>query len=860
MILLSSPLAQAAPGDETPCSPPEAAAFPASMRLRWPNGMTVVPQHRAEAQHFYHDIFEKRIYLRHGVTLAAGDCVFDVGGNIGTFALFASREAPGARIYTFEPAPDVYRRLRANLALNGATALAFNHGVADAERTARFTFYPNASGMSSFYADAQEEREVLRLMMDRERDEGLPGMDALMEFTDELLDERFRAVEMECRLRPLSAVIREQGVGRIDFLKIDVQKAELDVLRGVDDEHWPLIRQIVIEVHDIDGRLNEVTRLLEARGFTVAAEQDDAVEGSILYNLFALNPAVPARDRDPLRVTETEAPASTATGTADSAHHLLLISAQTPEGVNAAARRLAAHLARRPDLPLADVAFTLRQAPALAHRRAVVARDGEDAAAVLAARDPARTADGVAPAAEPSPVFLFPGVGEQYPGMARGLYAAEPVFRAELDRCAQILRGHLGFDLRPALFADDADAPASGGMDLRRMLGRAPVSPAAARLNRTDAAQPVAFAVGYALARLWESKGIRPAALIGHSLGEYTAACVAGVFSLEDALELVALRARAIQALEGGAMLAVSLSADAVAPFLDDDVALAAVNAPELCVLSGTDDGIARAERALARAGHAARRLAATHAFHSPLMRPVAEQVAALAARMRLRAPRIPLVSNVTGTWLAADQAADPAYWSRHLLGTVRFAEGAAEVLAMPGCVLVEAGPGGSLGTFVRQQAAASGGAAPAGVTSLPHAAEGAPEPAFFLGALGRLWTAGVRPDFADDAHHRTLVPLPSLAEDEPAAVQEEAGSEVARALAEIWSELLGVPAGPGDDFFLLGGHSLVATRLIARVRDQFGAQMRLRTLFQTRTVAGMARWIEENAPAAAAGANRRHE
>ncbi|MBB4636978.1 FkbM family methyltransferase [Longimicrobium terrae] len=833
---------------------PDAAAFPPAMRLRLPNGLTVVPQSRTEAEHFYHDIFEKRIYLRHGVTLQPGDCVFDVGGNIGTFALFAGREAPDARIYTFEPAPPVYRRLRANLALNGVRARAFNHGVAEAERTARFTFYPNSSGMSSFYADAREERQVLRLMMDRERDEGLDGMEALLPFADELLDERFRAVEMECRLRPLSAVIREEGVGRIDFLKIDVQKAELEVLRGIDDEHWPLFRQIVIEVHDLDGRLSEVTRLLDERGFDVAVEQDEAVEGSILYNLFAVSRTVPARESDPLRgAAGPSAPGPDAERAAPAPWQLLLLSAPSAEGLDAAAGRLAAHLAEHPALPLSGVAFTLRQAAVHPHRRAVVVRGGEDASALLAGRDPARTADGVAARAEPAPVFLFQGVGEHYPGMGRGLYDAEPVFRAELDRCAELVRGHLGFDLRELLFAADAEAaPESGRVDLRRMLGRVPASPAAERLSRTEAAQPVAFATGYALARLWESRGVRPAALAGHSLGEYTAACVAGVFSLEDALELVALRARAIQALPPGAMLAVSLSPEDAASWTGGGVALAAVNAPELCVLSGTTEGIARVEHALSAAGHAARRLAATHAFHSPLMQPVAEQVGALAARMRLNAPRIPVLSNVSGTWLTAEEAADPAYWARHLVGTVEFARCAAELLARPGVVLVEAGPGGSLGAFVRQQAASQGAAVPPGVASLPHAAEGTPEPAFLLGALGRLWTAGLRLEpaaFPADATSR-LVALPDLTAETGTVRSTDFDGETARALAEIWGELLKVNAGPDDDFFLLGGHSLLATRLMARVQDRFGVRMRLRTLFQTRTVAAMARWIDEQAPA----------
>ena len=731
----------------------DSSVLDAAPRLRLPNGMTVIPQSRVEAEHFYDDLFEKRIYARHGIALAPGDCVFDVGGNIGMFTLFVHRHAPGARIFTFEPAPPLFERLTANLRLNGAHARVFDFGIADAERTAAFTFYPNSSGMSSFYADAAEEREVLRVMIERRREEGMEGLDALLEYTDELLDERFRAVEMECRLRPLSAVIREEGVARIDLLKVDVQKAELDVLRGIDAEHWPMIRQVVMEVHDLDGRLDEVRRLLEDRGYTVAVEQDEAVEGSILWNLFAL----------------------------------------------------------RPD----------------AHPRA-----------------------GTAPAPA-SVVFLFPGVGDQYPGMGRGLYEAEEVFRAEVDRCAELLLPHLGFDLREALFADDGERdapPAAAGIDLRRMLGSAPVSAAAARLSRTEVAQPAAFVVGYALARLWESWGVRPAALAGHSLGEYTAACVAGVFRLEDALALVALRARAIQALPGGAMLAVPLAADALGPFLEDGAALAAVNAPALCVLSGTEEAIARAERRLAEAGHATRRLAATHAFHSPLMRPVAERVAALAAGMPLSPPRIPMISNLTGSWLTAEEATDPGYWARHLEGTVQFAAGAAALLAHPGRVLVEAGVGGSLATFVRMQAAASGIEAPAGGASLPHAAEHTPEPAFLRDALQRLRAAGVVPD-APDAGPPPHPPADAEAADGAQVRAERAaadGSPVERALADVWHELLGAEPALDDDFFLVGGHSLVAARLIGRVRERFGVEMRLRTLFQTRTVAGMARWIED--------------
>jgi FkbM family methyltransferase len=857
MTPASSPAGDPVAGASHDAAPARAsgAGLAGAARLRLPNGMTVIPQSRVEAEHFYQDIFEKRIYLRHGVTLRPGDCVFDVGGNIGTFSLFAARAAPGARIYAFEPAPPLFDRLRANLALNGVQAHAFDHGIADAERTARFTFYPNSPGMSSFHADAEEEREVLRRMMDREREEGVEGMDALLEFADELLDERFRAVELECRLRPLSAVIREEGVERIDLLKVDVQKAELDVLRGVADEDWPRIRQVVMEVHDLDGRLATIEAMLRERGFRVAVEQDEAVEGTILHNLFAVRPEDAREEGEP--------------GPRAREWRLLLLSAPDAEALDAAAARLARHLAEHPALPLDDVAFTLGRAPALAHRRAFVVGAGEDAAARLAGRDPARTADGVAAHPAPSPVFLFPGVGEQYPGMARGLYGAEPVFRAEVDRCAEILRPHLGMDLREALFAAGGGAPAArpaGGVDLRRMLGAAGARGEDGGVNRTELAQPAAFVVGYALARLWESWGVRPAALAGHSLGEYTAACVAGVFTLADALELVALRARAIQALAPGAMLAVSLSPESVEPFRGD-AALAAVNAPELCVLAGTEAAVAAVEARLAGAGIAARRLAATHAFHTPLVEPVAGQVGALAARMRLSPPRIPLVSNLTGGWLSPGEAVDPAYWARHLVGTVRFDRGAATLLAEPGRVLVEMGPGGSLGAFVRQQAAALGVAAPPGVTSLPHPADDTPDAAAVLAAAGRLWTVGVEVDGGALFGAGRPVPLPgpapsaappsapaSAPSPSPGAEEEDDSGSVAGSVVHIWRELLGVEVRAEDDFFLLGGDSLRAARLIARVRERFGVEMRLRTLFQTRTAAALARWIEE-ASAARPGA-----
>jgi len=431
---------------------------------------------------------------------------------------------------------------------------------------------------------------------------------------------------------------------------------------------------------------------------------------------------------------------------------LLGVSARSGAAAERAAARLADHLDAQPDETLADVAFTLREGRrAFAHRRIAVVRQSEDAAAVLRGAVPERVAAGVAEGGSRSVAFLFPGLGDHYPNMARGLYEAEPAFRAEVDRCAEVLRPLLGVDLREVLFPGDApsDAPAAGGFDLRGMMRKADADPAAERLNRTELAQPAVFVIDYALARLWMSWGIVPTAVIGHSLGEYAAATIAGILSLEDALTLVAQRARLIQPLPGGAMLAVSLDPAAVRPHLSGDVAIATVNAPGLSVVAGSDESIAALETRLAAAGIVARRLPTTHAFHTPMLRPAAERLTQLASTVRLRPPQIPMVSNVTGTWITEAEATDPAYWTRHMLGTVRFAEGVGELLKEPGRVLLEVGPGQTLGTFVRQRPGEGEEAPAAVIHSVRYAYDRRPDQAVLLEALGRLWLAGVTPDWA---------------------------------------------------------------------------------------------------------------
>jgi FkbM family methyltransferase len=285
---------------------PSEEPLPTPKRLAsLPNGMEIAYQSRAELDHFYSDIFEKKIYLQHGISLRDGDCVFDVGANIGLFSLFVRHAYPSASLFSFEPAPPLHAIARYNLARYGADAFVFDFGLSNAEGAATFTFYPNSSGMSSFHADEAEERSALRAVFQAELRRGAPGMEQLLKHEEDLLEQRLRRETFTCRLRTLSDVILETGVECIDLVKIDVQKCELEVLEGVREEHWPLLRQLVVEVHDVEGRVAKIRALLEARGFDVLAEQDESYEGSIMVNLFAVRPP----GRDPLAERPRRRPA-----------------------------------------------------------------------------------------------------------------------------------------------------------------------------------------------------------------------------------------------------------------------------------------------------------------------------------------------------------------------------------------------------------------------------------------------------------------------------------------------------------------------------------------------------------------------
>lgn len=263
-------------------------------RLTLPNGMNVAYQVKPELLQFYDDIFEKQIYTKNGITLREGDCVFDVGANIGMFTVYTAWRWPRTRIFSFEPVPALFEILRDNAARAGAEVTLFNCALSDHAGTADLTFYPNTSGMSSFYPNEEEERAALRTLIHNELTQGKSEVESLLRYEDELVEQRLKSETVTCELRTLSSVIREHGIERIDLLKVDVEKAELDVLAGIEDADWRKIEQAVLEVHDLEGRIEAVTRLFQSHGFAVQLEQDELYKGSDRYNLYALRERVGA--------------------------------------------------------------------------------------------------------------------------------------------------------------------------------------------------------------------------------------------------------------------------------------------------------------------------------------------------------------------------------------------------------------------------------------------------------------------------------------------------------------------------------------------------------------------------------------
>lgn len=555
-----------------------------------------------------------------------------------------------------------------------------------------------------------------------------------------------------------------------------------------------------------------------------------------------------------------EAPATAPAPAPRPGPQVLVLSARTQEALAQSRAALAAELGEADEISLSDAAYTLTRRRKEPVRLAAVVHDQQNAAAVLAAAetDNVFIGEGV-PDTEGSGqrvAFLFPGQGAQHIGMAKGLYDNEPVFRQHFDECVAAFNEEMGSDAK--------------GYDLRAEIfegtGR--------NLAHTDRAQPALFTVEYALAKLIQSYGVQPAVLAGHSIGEYPAATLAGVFDLDTAVKVVSMRARLMHAAPRGVMVAVALSPEAIAEHLTPDVDIATVNDPGSCVIAGSEDAIRTFQAALAAKGEkstVARRVRTSHAFHSRLMDSVVAEFTAFLSRFTLHEPQIPLLSNITGTTMTAAEATNPATWARQIRATVRFADELDALLSEPDRVLVEVGPGGTL--------TSSAGRHPRwaerhrAVRLMRHQAQNRADHDTFLLALGQLWAAGVDVDFDQGADtDPALVTLPGYpfakqrhwvehnanaawvaggagATGAPAgagtaATPAAAGgtSSVEASLQRIWSQCLGLPdIDRNANFFELGGDSLIAIS-VAMTAGHQGLDLTPQDLYENQTVASLAK------------------
>ncbi|MCB2015999.1 MAG: KR domain-containing protein, partial [Hydrogenophaga sp.] len=441
-----------------------------------------------------------------------------------------------------------------------------------------------------------------------------------------------------------------------------------------------------------------------------------------------------------------EAPATPAAEPSDWPFQLLVVSGRTRAALDANCRNLATHLRTHPEQSLADVAYTLKEGRrSFEHRRVLVAATHEEAATLLEGGDTKRLFTHSYLADDPEVVFMFPGGGAQYAGMARELYATEPVFQDWMDRGLEVLQQQLDYDIR-SVWLPEPDQAAK----------------AAEMLKRPSVQLPLIMIVEYSLAQLWMSWGVKPSALIGHSMGENTAACLAGVMSFEDCIGLVLLRGRLFDSIPPGGMLSIPLAADEVRHLLDPDLDMASENAPQLCVVSGPQEALDRLEARLREQEVGPQRIQIDIAAHSRMLEPILSRFEAYLRSIRLGAPKLTIISNRDGKVLGTEDATDPLYWVRHLRNTVHFADGLATLQKEPHRVYLEVGPGKALCSLAQ----ANGVPASQVINSLRHAEHEVADDVWFLGTLGRLWANGVKVDWEPiwGEARRRRVPLPTYA------------------------------------------------------------------------------------------------
>ncbi len=544
--------------------------------------------------------------------------------------------------------------------------------------------------------------------------------------------------------------------------------------------------------------------------------------------------------------------------TVGKAYKLLVLSGNTKKSLRGNVSRLKDFLEVNKDSNLADATYTLQVGrKAFKHRVAFAVNDVKDAVRVLGNELTIKTVSDD----RKQPVFLFTGQGSQYKGMASGLYNNEPFFKQKVDACLNALSKELSQKVKGAILNDT-----SVEIDV----------------NHTEIAQLVIFVIEYALAKLLMHWGIKPTAMMGHSIGEYVAACISGVFSLSDALAIVSVRGRLMMEQPTGSMLAIPSPVKKIEPFLLNTVSLAAVNSSSQCVVSGADEEIEELKNILAKQSIVSTKLHTSHAFHSTMMKGAVEPFEKELSNVKLNEPQIPYISNETGTWVTVEQAIDPKYWANHILNSVNFSQGLSELLKEENAVFVEIGAGKTLTTFAKQHSDKKD--SQMFVNTLRHPKEDIADMQYFYQKIGELWCSGLAINWQNyhDNERRFRIPLPSYAFDKQVftsdvnlsalmnggfagGMQQEfsnpvfqrdedeivdfcaAETDTEKEVVKAFAEILGLDKiSVKEDFFELGGDSLKGIRLVNNLQKSMQVKVDVSELFRNPTPKALAAYLDQ--------------
>ncbi|UCH92334.1 MAG: amino acid adenylation domain-containing protein [Candidatus Aminicenantes bacterium] len=566
-------------------------------------------------------------------------------------------------------------------------------------------------------------------------------------------------------------------------------------------------------------------------------------------------------------------------------YQLILLSAKTKSALDKVTQNLVNHFNNNSSIHLKDAVYTLQVGRnPLPYRKMVVCTTVNDVVEALSAIPKSkqkRAQTFFTKTENPPAIFIFSGQGSQYVNMGLGLYQTQPVFREEMHRCFDIAKSIMGYDLKEILYPGDSVSKVSEESSV-----------GSDKSSQTVVIQLLIFIFEYALAALLMKWGIGPTAMMGYSLGEYAAACISGVLSLEDALRLVAARGELIQTTPEGAMLSVPLKEKEIKPLLNKDLSLAIVNGPS-CVVAGSTAAINAFENQMKKKRLLCTRINISHAIHSLLMHPLREKFENKVKEVKLNRPRIPFISNVSGDWLTGEEAVDPHYWAEQLCAPVRFSDGINQLLKEENAIFIEIGPGRVLGNIIRQHPDKKPGQMVLNLAR--HQQEKVSDDYLLLRAIGQLWLYGKEIDWPGfyPGEKRYRLPLPTypfeskrywidedifkevpglqplVKDQEPDSAEEvlEPGqppgppgvapeeeeeyeaprNELEQNIANIWQEFLGFEKiGIYDNFFHLNGDSLTATQLITRIKELYPVDVTMQDFFEEPTIAHLAQVIKK--------------